>query len=66
VNPGVLPGTVVAYCDSTIAFPIFCEYAVGSANGRRTRKELVHKRPELLAALTREAMAVREKAQLTT
>ena len=27
VNPGVLPDTVVAYCDSTIAFPLFCEYA---------------------------------------
>jgi deoxyhypusine synthase len=66
VNPGVLPGTVVAYCDSTIAFPIFCEYAVGSAHGRRSRKELVHKRDELVAALTRDAMAVREKAQLTT
>ena len=43
VNPGVLPDTVVAYCDSTIAFPIFCEYAIGSPNGRRPRKELVHK-----------------------
>ena len=31
VNPGVLPDTVVAYCDSTIAFPLFCEYAVGSS-----------------------------------
>ena len=30
VNPGVLPDTVVAYCDSTIAFPLFCEYVVGS------------------------------------
>ena len=30
VNPGVLPDTVVAYADSTIAFPLFCEYAVGS------------------------------------
>ena len=66
VNPGVLPGTVVAYCDSTIAFPIFCEYAVGSVHGRRARKELVHKRDELVAALTREALAIREKAQLTT
>jgi len=66
VNPGVLPGTVVAYCDSTIAFPIFCEYAVGSAHGRRARKELVHKRDELVAALTRDALAVREKAQLAT
>ncbi len=55
VNPGVLPDTVVAYCDSTIAFPLFCEYAVGSEHGRRTRKELVHKRDELVAALKREA-----------
>ena len=38
VNPGVLPDTVVAYCDSTIAFPLFCEYAVGSQNSRRPRK----------------------------
>jgi deoxyhypusine synthase len=57
VNPGVLPDTVVAYCDSTIAFPLFCEYAVGSPNGRRQRKELVHHRERLVAALTREAKA---------
>jgi deoxyhypusine synthase len=55
INPGVLPDTVVAYCDSTIAFPLFCEYAVGSAHGRRTRRELVHRRDELLADLTRRA-----------
>jgi deoxyhypusine synthase len=61
VNPGVLPDTVVAYCDSTIAFPIFCEYAIGSPNGRRQRKELVHKRDALVANLTREAKAAREK-----
>jgi deoxyhypusine synthase len=64
VNPGVLPDTVVAYCDSTIAFPIFCEYAVGSPNGRRPRKELVHKRDALVASLKREAMAAREKKRL--
>ncbi len=63
VNPGVLPGTVVAYCDSTIAFPLFCEYAVGSPNGRRPRKELVHRRDELVANLTREAKAVRKKRE---
>jgi deoxyhypusine synthase len=57
INPGVLPDTVVAYCDSTIAFPLFCEYAVGSPNGRRPRKELVHKRDDLVATLTREAKA---------
>jgi deoxyhypusine synthase len=61
VNPGVLPDTVVAYCDSTIAFPLFCEYAVGSANGRRARKELVHKREELVAALKREARAAKRE-----
>ncbi len=57
VNPGVLPDTVVAYVDSTIAFPLFCEYATGSPNGRRPRKELVHKRDELVADLVRQAKA---------
>ena len=61
VNPGVLPDTVVAYCDSTIAFPLFCEYAVGSKNGRRARKELVHKRDALIATLKTEARAADEK-----
>jgi deoxyhypusine synthase len=62
VNPGVLPDTVVAYCDSTIAFPLFCEYAVGSPNRRRKRRELVHRRDELLADLTlRAKQALREK-----
>jgi deoxyhypusine synthase len=59
VNPGVLPDTVVAYCDSTIAFPLFCEYAVGSEHGRRPRKELVHKRDECVATLKREALTAR-------
>jgi deoxyhypusine synthase len=55
VNPGVLPDTVVAYADSTIAFPIFAEYAVGSANSRRERKNLVHRRRELVDDLKRQA-----------
>jgi deoxyhypusine synthase len=57
VNPGVLPDTVVAYCDSTIAFPIFCEYAVASEHGRRARKELLHKRDAMLSELKRQALA---------
>jgi deoxyhypusine synthase len=57
VNPGVLPDTVVAYVDSTIAFPLFCEYTVGSANNRRPRKELVHRRDALVADLVRQAKA---------
>jgi deoxyhypusine synthase len=55
VNPSVLPDTAVAYCDSTIAFPLFCEYAVGHKNGRRPRKNLLAKRGQLLADLEREA-----------
>jgi deoxyhypusine synthase len=57
VNPGVLPDTVVAYCDSTIAFPLFCEYAIGSERSRRRRKELLHKREQLVAELLRQAKA---------
>jgi deoxyhypusine synthase len=60
VNPGVLPDTVVAYCDSTIAFPLFCEFAVGSANGRRARKALIHRREALVEDLLRQAKAARE------
>ena len=65
VNPGVLPDTVVVYSDSTIAFPLFCEYAVGSPNGRRERKELVHKREALVADLLRQAKAaLKDKANV--
>jgi deoxyhypusine synthase len=62
VNPGVLPDTVVCYCDSTIAFPLFAEYAVGSKWGRRERKELLKRRDELVAALGREAESARTRA----
>jgi deoxyhypusine synthase len=55
VNPGVLPDTVVAYVDSTIGFPLFCEYVVGSERSRRERKGLVHRRGELVAALLEQA-----------
>jgi deoxyhypusine synthase len=59
VNPGVLPDTVVAYCDSTIAFPLFCEYAVGAEHNRRPLKALVHKRDALVADLLRQAKDAR-------
>ena len=57
INPGVLPDTVVAYCDSTIAFPLLCEYVVGSQHNRRARRELIHKRDALVADLKRQASA---------
>ncbi len=67
VNPGVLPDTVVAYGDTTISFPIFAEYAVGSERGRRPRRELVHQRDALVADLKRQAEAASaERAKVTT
>ena len=57
----MLPDTVVAYCDTTIAFPLFCEYVIGSPNGRRERKALYHKRAALVAELAAEARAARDK-----
>ncbi|NOT43451.1 MAG: deoxyhypusine synthase [Acidobacteria bacterium] len=59
VNPGVLPDTVVTYCDSTIAFPLFAEYAVGSPRGRRPLRRLVERRDELVASLREQARAAR-------
>ena len=63
VNPGVLPDTVVAYCDSTIAFPIFCEYVVGSETGRRPLKRLIDRRSELVASLRSQALEARRAAE---
>ncbi len=60
VNPGVLPDTVVAYCDSTIAFPLFCEYAIAAEHNRRPRRELVHQRDALVADLVRQAKGARK------
>jgi deoxyhypusine synthase len=65
VNPGVLPDTVVSYVDSTIAFPLFCEYAVGHKNGRRKRKRLVLERDALVEALKAEALKARKPGAST-
>jgi deoxyhypusine synthase len=61
VNPGVLPDTAVAYCDSTIAFPLFCEYAIGSQHGTRKLKRLYHQRDALVAELRRQGRAAHVK-----
>jgi deoxyhypusine synthase len=61
VNPGGLPDTVVAHCDSTIAFPLFCEYVIASPFGKRPRKELVYRRQELVDALANEARTARDR-----
>ena len=62
LNPGMLPSTVVAYCDTTIAFPLFCEYVVGSGTGQRTQKALYHQRDSLVDELERQARARRAAA----
>jgi len=63
VNPGVLPDTVVAYADSTIAFPLFCEYAIASTNARRPRKELLLQRDKLVADLVTQARDAKAKRE---
>ena len=63
VNPGVLPDTVVAYCDSTIAFPLFCEYVVGSETGRRPLKRLIDRREALVTSLRAQAIEARRAAE---
>ncbi len=55
VNPGVLPDTVVAYCDTTIAFPLFCEYACAVPPARRPLKRLLDRRDELVEELRTQA-----------
>ena len=55
VNPNRLPDAVVAYCDSTIGFPLLCEYVVGSEHGRREPRRLVFRRGELVDELKRQA-----------
>jgi deoxyhypusine synthase len=66
VNPAVLPDTVVAYADTTIAFPLFCEYVCGHRNGRRRRKGLVRKRKALVATLQAQAERARTRTPETT
>ena len=65
VNPGVLPDTVVAYVDSTIAFPLFCEHVVGASTGR-VRARSWFTSDALVAALKREATAARASTRSQT
>jgi deoxyhypusine synthase len=50
VDPEQLPDTVVAYVDSTVAFPILVAYAL-SAGARREPKRLYHRRAEIMDKL---------------
>ena len=60
VDPDKLPGTIVCYCDSTIALPLLTAYALASHEPRKT-KRLYERRDALLADLVREYRAARER-----
>jgi deoxyhypusine synthase len=53
VDPDKLPGTVVCYCDSTIALPVLTAYALANHAPRRP-KRLYEKRDALMDKLVRE------------
>lgn len=53
VDPDMLPDTVVAYVDSTIALPILTQYAL-TRHAKRGPKRLFEKLPLLMEAITSE------------
>lgn len=59
VDPDQLPGTVVCYCDSTIALPIVTAYALANRAPRKP-KRLYDRREQLMERLVREYRAVQQ------
>jgi deoxyhypusine synthase len=55
IDPDQLPGTVIVYCDTTIALPLLTAYAL-ARHAPRPRKRLYDRRDELMKRL-REAYA---------
>ena len=53
VDPDKLPGTVVCYCDSTIALPLLTAYALAN-HAPRKPKRLYQRREALMEKLVRE------------
>jgi deoxyhypusine synthase len=53
VDPDQLPGTVVCYCDSTIAMPLLTAYALANHKPRKP-KRLYERRDALMERLVRE------------
>ncbi|MCI0694372.1 deoxyhypusine synthase [candidate division KSB1 bacterium] len=53
IDPEQLPDTVVCYCDSTIAMPIFTAYALAKHRPRKL-KRLYDRREQMMARLQRE------------
>jgi deoxyhypusine synthase len=51
IDPDQLPGTVICYCDTTIALPLVTAYAL-ARHAPRPRKRLYERRAELMRGLT--------------
>ncbi len=63
IDPDMLPGTVVCYCDNTVSLPLLTAYAKARV-GRRRLKRLYHKRGMMMSRLVREyrkALAFRNR-----
>jgi deoxyhypusine synthase len=50
IDPDQLPGTVICYCDTTIALPLVTAYAL-ARHAPRKRKRLYERRAELVRGL---------------
>src|SRR6185295_2566542 len=64
VDPNQLPGTVVCYCDSTIAVPLIATYAITTRKPRKLRR-LYDRRLELMGQLTREFVLAPQRTKRT-
>src|SRR5262249_8638377 len=62
VDPDKLPGTVVCYCDSTIAVPLIAAYAIATRKPRKL-KRLYDRREELVKQLEREFALTQQRKQ---
>ena len=60
IDPDQLPGTVICYCDTTIALPLLTHYAL-ARHAPRPLKRLYQRRDELMRAL-RQAYATEGRA----
>jgi deoxyhypusine synthase len=59
IDPDMLPGTVVCYCDNTIALPLLTAYALARREPRPLRR-LYGRRQEMMERLVREYRGARE------
>jgi deoxyhypusine synthase len=65
VDPDQLPGTVVCYCDSTIAVPLIAAYAIATRKPRKL-KRLYDRRQELMKQITQEFSSTQQRARITS